>query len=198
MQVHLCDLLGLCSSDPEGRASSIHLQEQGNGIKAELRFRNGFFETAAAEKAKYSSSLSPSEEKTAQHGSPEATCINADKWNTILWNMLPLGSSYFCWVTLFVTEVLIVKLHSAFDGAFFECRWRNLLLPPLPIQSLCNNMYKQTLMPLSVPLLFSYRGICHVKTTEKIVSKDWMRRYSSLIGYEAHLGYIHTVLVIYL
>lgn len=79
MQVHFCDLLGLCSPDPEGRASSIHLQEQGNGIKAELRFLNGFFEATAAEKAKYSSSLSLSEEKTAQHVSPQATYINADK-----------------------------------------------------------------------------------------------------------------------
>jgi len=175
VQVRLCDLLGLCSSDPEGRASSTHLQEQGDGIKAELRFLNGFFEAGAAERAKYSSSLSPSEEKTAQHSSPEVTYINSEKWNIILRNMLPVGSSYFCWVTLFVTEVLIVKLRSAFDGAFFECRWRNLVLPPVPLQSLCSNLYKQKLLPCSVPPWFSCKGICHVKTTKKRVSKDWMK-----------------------
>jgi len=44
---------------------------------------------------KYHSSLPPSEEKPAQHGSLEVTCVKVEKLNMILWNVLLLGSSFF-------------------------------------------------------------------------------------------------------
>lgn len=112
-QICLCDLEGLRSYGLEGKSCSTHSQEWGSGIKAELCVLNGLFEAAVAEKAKYCSSLPLSEEKPAQHSSLEVTWAEVEKLNTILWNMLLLASSCFCWVTLFVTEALIGKLHSA-------------------------------------------------------------------------------------